>query len=162
MQYPLIELLTMCLFAASFLKFGLEWKSLFAIVLCSTLLIMTMTDIKEKLVDCNIAIGLTIFAFLFNGICYDMWLDSIFGLLAGVIIMEIIARLGYLFTEDRAFGEADTYVAGALGACFGLNSLLTILVYTLFTAALFTVPIFLYKQYKNNLKKDKATRENWL
>ena len=151
-QYPLIELLTMFLFAASFLKFGLEWKSLFAIVLCSTLLIMTMTDLKEKVVECSIAIGLAIFAFLFNGICYGMWLDSIFGLFAGVIIMEIIARLGYLFTEDRAFGEADTYVAGALGACFGLAGLMQVLVYTIFAAALFTVPMFLYKQFKKGEK----------
>ena len=55
-QYPLIELLTMGLFACSFLKFGIDWKTLFAIIICSTLLIMTMTDIKEKLVDCNIAL----------------------------------------------------------------------------------------------------------
>ena len=151
-QYPLVELLTMFLFAASFLKFGLEWKTLFAIVICSTLLIMTMTDIKEKLVDCNIAIGLTIFAFLFNGICYGTWLDSIFGLLAGVIIMEIIARLGYLFSKDRAFGEADTFVAGALGACFGLIGLFQVLLYTIFTAAIFTIPIFLYKQFKKSEK----------
>ncbi len=151
-QYPLIELSTMALFAACFLKFGLDWKTLFAIVLCSTLLIMSMTDLKEKVVDCYIAIGLAVFAFLFNGFCYGMWLDSIFGLLAGVIIMEIIARLGYLFAEDRAFGEADTYVAGALGACFGLAGLMQVLVYTIFAAALFTVPMFLYKQFKKGKK----------
>ncbi len=151
-QYPIIELVTMGLFAVSFLKFGLEWKTLFAIVLSSALLIMTMTDLKEKLVDCNIAIGLAIFAFLFNGIAYGLWVDSIIGLLVGALIMEAVARLGYLFTKDRAFGEADTYVAGALGACFGLSGLLQILIYTLFAAAIFTVPMFLYKQYKNNQK----------
>lgn len=151
-QYPIIELVTMGLFAVSFLKFGLEWKTLFAIVLSSALLIMTMTDLKEKLVDCNIAIGLAIFAFLFNGIAYGLWVDSIIGLLIGALIMEAVARLGYLFTKDRAFGEADTYVAGALGACFGLSGLLQVLIYTLFAAAIFTVPMFLYKQYKNNQK----------
>ncbi len=151
-QYPLIELSTMGLFAWSFLKFGLDWRTLFAIVLSSCLLIMTMTDIKEKLVDCNIAIGLAVFAFLFNGICYSSWLDSIYGLLTGVVIMEIIARLGYLFAKDRAFGEADTYVAGALGACFGFNGILQVLIYTLFAAAIFIIPMFFYKQYRNNQK----------
>lgn len=152
LQYPIIELLTMGLFAWSFLKFGLTWKTLFAIILSSCLLVMTMTDLKEKLVDCSIAIGLAIFALLFNGFFYGTWLDSIIGLLVGVVIMETAARIGYLFSKGRAFGEADTYVAGALGACFGTMGLLQILVYTLITAAIFIIPNFLYKQYKNNQK----------
>lgn len=151
-QYPLIEIATMGLFAWSFLSFGLEWKTLFAIILSSCMLIMAMTDIKEKLVDCNIAIGLGIFVLLFNGVLYNAWLDSILGMLTGVIILEFVARLGYLLSKGRAFGEADTYVAGALGACFGVMGLLQILVYTLIIATVFIIPKFLYKQYKNNQK----------
>lgn len=151
-QYPLVELTTMGLFAFSFLKFGLSWQALFSIILCSSLLIMTTTDIKEKLADCNIAIALAATGFLYNWLVNNLLLDSIYGLLAGVVIMEVIARIGYLFSKGRAFGEADTYVAGALGACFGFIGLLKILVYTLFAAALFTLPAFIYKQYKNNQK----------
>lgn len=143
-QYPLIELTTMLLFAASFLKFGLSLKMLFAMILSSCLLIMTMTDLKEKLVDCNIAIGLAI-----AGLAYNHSLDSLLGLLAGVVVLEIIARSGYLFTKERAMGEADTYVAGALGACFGLSGLGFVLLYALLASMLFTVPVFLYNQYKN-------------
>ncbi len=151
-QYPIIELITMALFALSYIKFGFEWKALFSVIICSTLLIMTMTDLKEKLVDCNIAIGLAIVGLLYNGFVNNAWLDSIYGLLAGVIIMEILARLGYLIKKERAFGEADTYVAGALGACFGLQGLLHVLIYTLFASMIFIVPMFLYRQYKNNDK----------
>ena len=151
-QYPIIEIVTMGLFALSFWKFGLDWKLLFALVIMSSLLIMTVTDLKEKLVDCNIAIGLAIFAFLFNGISYGAWVDAILGILVGVVILEFVARLGYLFTKERAFGEADTYVAGALGASFGMTGLLQVLFYTLFIAAIFIIPTFFYKQYKNNQK----------
>lgn len=151
-QYPIIELTTMGLFAWSFIKFGLDWKTLFASTIASGLLLMSATDIKEKLVDCNIAIGLAVFGLLYNGITIGAWLDSTLGLLVGVIIMELIARIGYLFSKGRAFGEADTYVAGALGACFGVSGLLQILIYTLFAAALFIIPNFLYKQYQNNQK----------
>ncbi len=152
-QYPLIELATMGLFVASYIKFGLEWKTLFAIVLCSTLLIMSMTDLKEKLVDCNIAIVLAIVGTLYNWLVYDALLDSILGVVIGVIIMETLARLGFAFNKGRAFGEADTYIAGALGACFGLSSLPQILTYTLLASMLFVIPAFLYKQYKNNNKQ---------
>jgi membrane associated rhomboid family serine protease len=66
--------------------------------------------------------------------------------------MELVARLGYLFTEDRAFGEADTYVVGALGACFGLMGLYQLLLYSLIASMFFIVPAFLYKQYQQNNK----------
>ena len=151
-QYPLIELTTMCIFAYSYIKFGLEWNTLFAIIVASTLLIMSMTDLKEKVVECNIAIGLAITGFIYNWFVNNTFLDSLYGLIIAVLVMEILAATGHLFKKGRAFGEADTYVAGALGACFGLNSLLTILTYTLISAALFTIPIFLYKQFKNNNK----------
>jgi len=116
------------------------------------MLIMTMTDLKEKLVDCNIAIGLAVIGIIFNWLVNGMLLDSVYGLIVAVVVVEGIARLGYLITKSRALGEADTYVAGALGACFGLTNLLTILIYTLISAMIFIIPIFLYKQYKNNQK----------
>ena len=116
------------------------------------MLIMTATDIKEKVVDCNIAIGLAIVGFIYNGFTNGAWIDSILGLLVGIVIMEIFARIGYLFTKDRAFGEADTYIAGALGACFGLQVLPQILLYTIFASMTFVIPMFLYEQLKKNNK----------
>ena len=151
-QYPIIELLTAGLFALSYIKFGLNWTTLFAIIISSCLIIMTMTDLKEKLVDCNIAIGLAIIGIIFHLTCQSSFIDSILGLLLGVAVMEVLARTGYLFTKNRAFGEADTYVAGALGACFGLNGLLQVLLYTLIVSMVFVVPMFLYKQFMNNNK----------
>lgn len=151
-QYPIIELTTMLLFTLCFIKFGLSYQTLFGMILTSCLLIMTMTDLKEKLVDCNIAIGLGIIGIIYNSLVNGAFLDSIYGLLAGVAIMELLARTGYFFTKDRAFGEADSYVAGALGASFGLMGLLQILVYTLIASMFFIIPMFLYKQFKNNNK----------
>lgn len=151
-QYPLIEIVTMGLFAMSYIKFGQDWKALFAIILTSGLLIMTMTDIKEKLVDCNIAIALAVIGIFYNWLILGDVLNSIYGTLLGVLVMEILAWSGYFFTKGRAFGEADTYVAGALGACFGLKALPTVLLFSLIASALFIIPIFLYNQYKNNQK----------
>ena len=50
-QYPIIEILTAILFAICFVKFGYEWKTIFAMFISSALVIMSMTDLKEKLVD---------------------------------------------------------------------------------------------------------------
>lgn len=146
-QYPIIEIVTMLLFVFSFLKFGLSYKCLFSIILSSCLLIMTMTDLKEKLVDCNIAIFLGII-----GLIYNHNLNSLYGLIVGFGIIEIIAALGHLLKKGRAMGEADSYVSSALGACFGLSNIFTVLLYSLVAAMCFIIPIFLYNQYKNNNK----------
>jgi len=151
-QYPIIEIITMCLFALSFIKFGLTFKTLFAMIISSCLIIMTMTDLKEKLVDCNIAIGLAIVGLFYGWLINGNIVDSVLGLIVGVAIIEAIAWSGFLIAKTRALGEADTYVAGALGACFGFNGLLLILMYSLVASMIFIIPMFLYKQFKNGNK----------
>ena len=155
-QYPLIELLTMLLFGLSFWKFGLSYTTLFVIFWLSCLLIMTTTDIKEKLVDCNIAIALALSGILYAGITNSIHgvFHSILGLIAGVLLMELIARAGFVIAKTRAMGEADTYVAGALGAMFGIFSIVKVLLISLFASMLFIIPVFLYNKYKAN---DKGT-----
>ena len=153
-QYPIIELLTMLLFGVSFLKFGVDWKTLFVIFWLSGFIIMTATDLKAKLVDCNIAIAIGVTGVLYNFIHTGMdgFVSSILGLTAGAVILEVIARLGYVFAGTRAMGEADTYVAGALGAMFGIQNVLPVLLYGLIASMIFIVPMFLYNQYKNGNK----------
>lgn len=149
-QYPIIEIVTMLLFVLAYITSGLSWNTLFLIIVFSCFLIMTVTDIKEKLVDCNIAIGLAILGFVWNFVNggINSLVSSILGLILAVIVLELVARTGYLFIKDRAMGEADTYVAGALGALFGLQNIGWILFYGLISAMLFIIPQFLYNQYK--------------
>ena len=152
-QYPLVELTTMLLFGLTYLKFGPGIETLFVLFLISGLIIMTGTDIKERLVDCNIAIALAVLGVIFSYIRTGNITDSLLGIAAGIIIMEVIARLGYLFPQKlRVMGEADTFVAAALGAYFGLKGLCIVLIYSLIASMILALPVFLYSQYKNNNK----------
>jgi len=155
-QYPLVEFITMLLFAFSFWKFGLTYTTLFVMFWLSCLLIMTATDIKEKLVDCNIAIAAEVSGIIFGWLTggWHGALFSLLGLVAGALIMEIVARLGYLFAKTRAMGEADTYVAAALGSIFGLYGILKVLLISLAASMIFVVPVFLWNKYKSG---DKGT-----
>lgn len=151
-QYPIIEIITMLLYVLAYLTSGISLNSVFLMILFSCFIIMTVTDIKEQVVDCNIAIFLAILGCILNYLNFG-WsgvTSSIFGLLLGIVILETIARLGYLFVKKRAMGEADTYVAAALGALFGLKSLPIVLVYAFLVSLLFIIPQFLYNQYKTN------------
>ena len=154
-QYPVIEFITMLIFAGVYWKFGLTVKALFVVLWMSLLLIMTMTDLKEKIVDCNIAITTAISGIIYNFITagLDGLILSILGLLSGVIILELIARTGYLFVKNRAMGEADSYVAGALGAIFGYKLILPVLLCSFIVSMIFIVPMFLYQRYRAYDKK---------
>lgn len=152
-QYPIVEITTMLLFALAYVKFGFSITTLFSIFWISCLIIMTGTDLKEQLVDCNIAIVMGVSGLIFNiisagtmGIAY-----SLTGILIGGVILELIARAGYLFTDTRAMGEADTYVAGALGAIFG-RDIIVVLLLGLIASMIFIIPVFFYNQFKNNNK----------
>ena len=67
--------------------------------------------------------------------------------------MEIIARSGFIVAKKRAMGEADTYVAGALGAIFGIFTIVRVLLLSLCVSMLFVLPVFLYNKYKANDKQ---------
>ena len=153
-QYPIVEIITMLLFALAFLKFGIEYKTIFVLFWISCLIIMTTTDIKEKIADCNIAIILAISGIVCNFTAekFTGVIDSVLGLIAGVLIIELIARSGYLFTKSRAMGEADSYVAGALGAIAGLKGLFSILLYGFTVYVIFILPLFFYNKYKSGNK----------
>ena len=155
-QYPIVEFITMILFGFSFWKLGISYETLFVILWLSLLLIMTATDLKEQLVDCNLAIAMAISgiicAVLSNG--YQGLLSSILGLIAGILIFEGIVFIGKLVVKTDVMGAADTYVAAAIGACFGIYNLPIILLLGLFVYALFSVPMFLYNKFKI---KDYAT-----
>lgn len=152
-QYPIVEILTMLLFGVTFVKFGISVTTIFALFWISCLIIMTGTDIKEKLVDCNLAIimGISgiVYNFLVGGKIGAMY--SVIGLVVSALILELVARSGYLFAKTRAMGEADTYVAAALGAIFG-KSVLLVLIFSLIASMIFILPVFFYNQYKQDNK----------
>ena len=152
-QYPIVELLTMLLFGVTFVKFGISVTTIFVLFWISCLIIMTGTDIKEKLVDCNLTIimGISgiVYNFLVGGKIGAMY--SVIGLVASALILELVARSGYLFAKTRAMGEADTYVAAALGAIFG-KSVLLVLIFSLIASMIFILPVFFYNQYKQDNK----------
>lgn len=167
-QYPIIEFLTGIVFVLIVLKFGINLDTLFAMTVASLFIVMAATDIREKVVfDAHtyslIAVGLfysiVVTIVQLMGIYQvtgtlslnpEWWINnpmtsSILGIVAGVVIMEAAARLGYLLAGTRAFGEGDTYIAAGIGAMFGWKALLWILVYSLIIQVIFTLPVFIKK-----------------
>lgn len=163
-QYPILELITGIIFVLVVLRYGLNISTLFALSAASLLLVIAGTDIREKVVFDRhtyalIALGLLYAVILtvfvpFHGINKEFLLNnpltiSLLGIILGIVVMEAVARLGYLVAGTRAFGEGDTYIAAGLGAMFGWHALIEILVLSLVIQVVFTLPVFMRKLIQN-------------
>ncbi len=169
-QYPIIEFITGILFVIVFLKFGITVETIFGFIIASLLVVISVTDIKEKVVFdahtytligtglvyaiyltiiqiVNINTSSTTFQISTEWILNNPITMALGGLLLGAAIMEIAARIGYLIVGSRAFGEGDTYIAAGLGAVFGWKNILIILVLSLIIQLIFTLPLFLKKVF---------------
>ncbi len=167
-QYPIVEFITGSLFVAVFCVYGLSINTIFALIITCLLIVISVTDIKERVVfDAHtyslIAVGLfynfyltivqilvkvnTIVGFVpTTEWCINNPLTvSLLGLILGAVIMEIAARIGYLIAGERAFGEGDTYIAAGLGAVFGWKNVLWIVLLSIAIQILFTLPLFIKK-----------------
>lgn len=146
-QYFIVEIFTGILFTALFFKFGLSLNLLLMLIIFSLFIVMTVTDLKEKIIFDIHAFILAGFGILYNLLNHNL-LNAALGILEGILIMEVIAAIGYLFVKSRAFGTGDTFIAGALGAIFGWAPLIIVLVLSLVVQALITLPLYIFKLYK--------------
>lgn len=169
-QYPIVEFLTGIMFVLAFLKFGVSWDSLFAWIIGSLFIVIAATDWREKVVfdiHTYLLIGVGIlyailvtavdmyqyhklmgqFSFTTEWIVGNPIASTLLGIIIGFVIMEIVARIGYLIAGSRAFGEGDSFIAAGLGAVFGWRMLLVILVLSVIIQVIITLPIYIKKEF---------------
>lgn len=168
-QYPIIELITGLLFVFIFDHYGISFNTLFIWIFASLFVVLSATDLKEKVVfDAHtytlIVVGL-IYSFFNIGHLYmgdklihlgpisfginNSLIAAILGILLGVIVMEAFARFGYLVAGTRAFGEGDTYIAAGLGAILGWQYLIIALFFGFIIQIFLTIPVFIKKLFTN-------------
>ncbi len=171
-QYPIVEFITGIIFILVFLKFGLSVEVLFGFIIASLLVVISVTDIKERVVFdmhtyaligtgllysiyrtvmqiVNVNESSTTFQISTEWILHNPLTTAIAGVILGVVLMEIAARIGYILAGSRAFGEGDTYIAAGLGAVFGWRGILIILGMSIFIQLIFTLPLFIKKLFCN-------------
>lgn len=167
-QYPIVELATGLLFLGLFYKFGLSLNFVFCAIAACLFVVMAVCDIKEKVIFERHAYLLVLLGLIYNFFnipaetlakvhfslfgqmitINQSFIYSVLGLIAGVIIMEGLARIPKFFIGKRAFGEGDSYIAGALGAFFGLPNLIVILILSVLFQSLIVLPMYFYKLFK--------------
>lgn len=110
LQYPIVEALTAILFLAVYLKFGLSILSLLLMLWLCIAIVIAITDIKEQSTfDSHlwilIIISIIIPLYSKGLLAYS---KPLIGLIAGVVIMELVAKLAYyLVRKDNPKEENE-------------------------------------------------------
>ena len=164
-QYPIVELIIALLFVAFFLKFDLTLKTLFMCLFGVMLVVLSATDIKEQVIFDGHAYILGGLGLIYNffdigksglGV-YDLnlfahsfsvnksFVFALLGVLAGVLLMELLALVGKVLVGQRAFGEGDSFIMGALGAIFGFAAVPVIVFVGGLLQAFLVLPVMIKK-----------------
>ncbi len=176
-QYPIVELFTGLIFTGIFYKYGFSTNMFFLMAAASLCIVMTVTDIKEKVILDGHAYLLMILGLVYNFFnisgenttkiafwafgtkisIYQAFIHSLLGLVGGFGIMCLIAFISKLITKKDCFGEGDAYILGALGAFWGITNAIVILILSIFVWGGMAIPVFLFKWFKDKNYKIFAT-----
>ncbi|WP_417614301.1 prepilin peptidase [Oceanisphaera sp.] len=127
-RYPLIEVTAAILSALALWRFGASPQLFAAIILSWTLLCMTMIDIDHLLLPDNLTLPLLWLGLLLNiNTLFVSLQDAVLGAAIGYGVLWSLYWLFKLATGKEGMGYGDFKLLAALGAWFGWQAVLPIL-----------------------------------
>ncbi len=144
--YPVFELATGLLFAASYIIFGYNIDFILSITFISILLIVIISDYQTMIIPDEVLIVggilLVIELIIKNGL--NVWVNILNGLIA-FIIMYLIKKLGDFLFKKESMGGGDIKLMSLFGLVLGWQ----LSIISIFIASFIGLPISLYILYKN-------------
>ncbi len=118
--YPLIEIVTGCLFACSYLHFGLVWGLVPTLLFISFLIIVTVTDLTYMIIP-NKLLLFFLPLFIFIRITYPLEpaYDAVLGSIGGLLLIAMI-----IFISKGGMGLGDMKLFAVIGIVLGLQGIL--------------------------------------
>ncbi|WP_107850781.1 prepilin peptidase [Oceanimonas marisflavi] len=135
-RYPLVELASALLAALALWRFGASPQLLAALVFGWLLLCMTLIDLDHLLLPDQLTLPLLWLGLLLNvGELFVSLQSAVIGAAAGYGILWSLFWLFKLATGKEGMGYGDFKLLAAIGAWFGWQSLLPVLLLASFTGA---------------------------
>lgn len=131
--YPLIELLTGCLFVFALIQIGFQMELLIALTLISLLVIIVVSDLAYMLIPDGILLFfLSIFIIERFFIPLDSWWNSMIGAVGAFLVLFLIALV-----SNGGMGGGDIKLFGVLGFVLGWKLILITFMIACFTGTIF-------------------------
>jgi leader peptidase (prepilin peptidase)/N-methyltransferase len=144
--YPIVELVTMTIFAAGYLIYG--WTPLLAarLLFACAMVVLFAIDLEHQILPNVITLPGTVVGFVLSFVLPPGWLASLVGLLAGAgvlfAIMEVYARArGF-----EGLGMGDVKMLAMIGAFLGWQLMLLTLVLASFAGSVVGVGLMAAKR----------------
>ncbi|MDP5292149.1 A24 family peptidase [Oceanimonas sp. CHS3-5] len=135
-RYPLVELASALIAGLALWRFGLGPQLLAALVFSWLLLCMTLIDLDHLLLPDDLTLPLLWLGLLLNvGELFVSLQSAVIGAAAGYGILWSLYWLFKLATGKEGMGYGDFKLLAAIGAWFGWQSLLPVLLLASFTGA---------------------------
>jgi leader peptidase (prepilin peptidase)/N-methyltransferase len=165
-QYPIVELIGGLLFAAAYLKLGLDWRLAGYLPFLWLLLVIAAIDIRHYIIPdalslTGLCLGLAFgivgtFFTAFNLSVFGFndpfalwpWLDSLLGLVTGGGLIWLSAWGGEKIFRQEAMGGGDIKLAAFIGAFVGWQAVLMVLFLSFLLGTLVGVPLLLLGKVK--------------
>lgn len=167
-QYPLVELATGVLFTWTVWLFGLSLQSLFLLFLVANLIVIFMTDLREKLIFQINSLSLVPAGLLYNALNLsdapgmttwqlgslslnipDALLSAVMAVVIAVVFFEGLILLSLIAFGTEGFGHGDTHLMMGVGAFLGWPFLLLALVLGFVVQTIPAIPILIYQWIQN-------------
>lgn len=123
LKYPFFELLTGLIFVLTYLEFGFNLKALLVLLIMSLLVVITITDIEERLIPNKILIWFGIPIFILSIFAP---LTNMTSRMIGFIGILIFFVLLLLITSGKGIGGGDVKLFLLLSLIFGAKNILII------------------------------------
>lgn len=148
--YPMIEIVTGCLFVLSFLLYGISYEFFAAILIFSLLILIFITDFKYYIILDSpliiISLGILGLKWYYFGLK-----TALISLLAGIImfvIVFIIKRFGDYIFKKESLGGGDVKLSFVLGLILGVRLSLLSFILSSFLALPYALASVYFTQKK--------------
>jgi leader peptidase (prepilin peptidase)/N-methyltransferase len=151
-RYPLVEAVTGIVFAYSAWRFGLSLATLGAMVFCGFLIAGSLIDFDTKLLPDDLTLPLLWLGLLFNlaGVFVPLP-AAVMGAVAGYLVLRVIYEGFKWATGKEGMGFGDFKLLGAIGAWFGWQSLLPVVLISAGVGSVIGISlILLWKRARDN------------
>lgn len=138
-QYPFIELLNGVFYVLVYLKYGFNIESILYCILCSVLIVVSMIDLKHKIIPDSLNIIGLIIGIIFIILDKSLLFYKLIGLGIGLGLFLAIAVV------TNAMGGGDIKLMAVLGLIFGAKGVLFISLFSFVLGAIISIVLLILK-----------------
>jgi len=127
-RYPIVEVLTMVIFVAHYLAFGLDIILVPRLLFACALLVLFAIDLEHHLLPNVITLPGIVVGLAFSALLPPGLIDAVIGVLAGGGVLWLVGEAYYRYSGQEGMGGGDVKMLAMIGAFLGWKLMVLTLV----------------------------------